>query len=111
MIHRLVALMFIKNPKNKKTINHKNGIKTDNRVNNLEWNTHSENVLHSYRNGLQIPKGKATFQYSIEGNFIDEHVSQHEAQIKTGVHQTGISAACIGKQKTAGGFIWKYDNI
>ena len=55
-IHRLVAEAFISNPENKKTVNHINGIKSDNSVSNLEWNTHSENVLHSYKNGLQIAK-------------------------------------------------------
>ena len=54
-VHRIVAEVFIPNPDKKPFVNHINGIKDDNRVDNLEWVTGSENMQHAYSTGLQIP--------------------------------------------------------
>lgn len=51
-VHKLVALHFIDNPDNKKTINHKNGDKADNTVDNLEWSTYRENMNHAVENKI-----------------------------------------------------------
>ncbi len=58
-IHRLVAETFIPNPNNKPTVNHKDGNKLNNTLSNLEWNTHSENALHSYEKLNRISLGGA----------------------------------------------------
>lgn len=62
LLHRLIADTFIENIENKEQVNHINGIKLDNRLINLEWNTRSENQLHSIKYGLRTTKGEKNSQ-------------------------------------------------
>lgn len=117
-VHRLVAIHFIENPNNKPDVNHINGIKDDNRVENLEWVTPSENLRHSILTGLRLnkfngrgeknPKSKPVLQFTREGDFIREFSGQMEAKRILKIHSSTISKCCQGKVPHAGGFVWKY---
>lgn len=78
--HRLVALSWVDNPdpKNKKFVNHKNGIKHDNRPPNLEWCTHSENKLHAFRTGLQTNKGEKQSQSKLTESQVLDIRNRHK---------------------------------
>jgi hypothetical protein len=108
-VHRLVALAFLDNPNNYKCVNHINGVKTDNRIENLEWVTYKNNTLHAKKAGLWKPNTKKVHQYTKEGIYIQCFDSILEAASKTSANDRQISAVCRGKRETSGGFLWKYD--
>lgn len=121
-VHRLAAMAFIPNPENKRTVNHKDGNKLNNNIENLEWATHSENIRHAYSvlgrtgsfTGTKNIKGtRAVIQINKEtGVEVEKFISLSDAAEKiTGnrkLHRN-IGKAALGITKTAYGFAWKYN--
>lgn len=108
-VHGLVAVAFLDNSVKKKMVNHKNGDKLDNRVENLEWVTPKENSVHAVTTSLQKGHPKRVEQYTKDGKHIQTFGSILEASEKTGANNRHISCVCKGKRKTTGGFMWKYE--
>lgn len=104
-VHRIVGLHFIENPENKPEINHKNGIRHDNRIENLEWATSSEQKLHSFRVlGRKLPKpflGK-------KGKLHPTSKPINQIDFKTGVF---IKTFESGKQAIEQGFATDSKNL
>lgn len=103
--HRLVAIAFIPNPENKPEVNHKDGNKLNNSVDNLEWTTSAENKRHGIKNALY--KYNHIFCFTPDKKLVAEYLS-----IKDAARATGISVSIIQQevQKTpktlSGGFYW-----
>lgn len=110
-IHRLVASNFIPNPNNFPYVNHKDENKLNNHVSNLEWCTASYNVKYGTAIAKAIKKkSKSVLQLDKQFNLINKFSSISEAERQTKIPNANIVKCCKNMRKTAGGFIWKYEN-
>ena len=110
MIHRLVAQYFITNPNDYPEVNHKDENPKNNHVDNLEWCTPKYNCNYGTRNQRCWEKviKKPVIQLSLDGEQLQTFISAVEAEKCTGIDRSQISRVCKGKNRTAGGYIWKY---
>lgn len=128
LVHRLVGKAFVENPDNKPEINHKNEIKEDNRVENLEWATRFENVVYGTqlkrgvlhrnqfgennpmfgRTGDLNPQSKKIYQFDKNGNLIKEWGSIKLVRKTLGYNESGIRQAAKGILRQSYGFLWSF---
>lgn len=109
-VNRVVSLLFLNNLQEYPHVNHINWIKTDNRVDNLEWCTISQNLIHAYKNNLRNSKKKKVGQFTKDWEFVKEWWSAFDIKINMWIPTSNICNCCNHKKwvKSAWWFIWKY---
>lgn len=115
LIHRLVAETFIPNPNNLPEVNHKDEDKSNNKASNLEWCSRLYNMAYGTKSARQslfmtLTKGVPVSQYTLDGVFVANYATIEQARKKNNISRGGIKCTCDGKQKSAGGYLWRYIN-
>ena len=110
LVHRLVAIAFLPNPDNNPQVNHIDGNKENNNINNLEWCNNRYNTLHALQHHLR-GNVKVIYQYTKDNTFIKKWQSSAEVMRELGIHKTHILECCKGKRKTAGGYKWSFEGV
>lgn len=108
-VHRLMGFTFLELTVDKQ-INHMDGNKINNKLNNLEVVTAKGNTKHAKDTGLFKHHVKKVSQFDMDGNFVKEFSSIKDAEKETGVCNKHISTVCRGRRNSTGGFIWKYSD-
>ena len=107
-LHRLVATYFLPRDVERPYVNHKDGIKENNTVTNLEWCTSRENARHSMRLGIFTPKkGIEVGQFTLGGKLVAKFLSLTEAGKKLHCCRHDISECLKGLRETVAGYKWK----
>lgn len=113
-VHRLVCKVFLPNPKNLPQINHKDEDKTNNKVENLEWcdarynNTYGTRTQRANEKNTNGKCSKPVIQYTKDGKVVKEWKSTKDVERNLGYDHGSISKCCMGKYKSAYGFLWRY---
>ncbi len=119
LVHIIIAKVFLPNPDEKPQVNHKDKNRANNKLENLEWATRSEQMIHSHKNSNpdRYSTSRAVKQYigsrtgsNVEGKFIGKYKSISEASRQTGCTVSAICGVCSGLSESTKGYVFKYSN-